>query len=298
MCSRSAPAGGRSRWSAALAGENETVPVRIWDAADNSLRTIIPDKNVMAECVLSNDGRWMVIGIGAADRDGNVERLRIVNLATGTADDWTGPDEWPKYFSLSSFSPDGRWLAFAERDLRYNEPGVRLWDLANRRPAALLPDLFAWAVFSADGQRVAGSVHSQTRRNEFDDVFAVYDTASGRELARWDGERAFEIDALTPSGSGLIAYWTGTDPVLRALVTQIKCWSVADRHERWSIDTVVDRRPVEGGRRFAIQRQDYSAGLNEVIIIDAEDGRTLFRRPLRKGENLRDASPDGRTLLT
>ena len=191
------------------ASDSGNKPVRIWDAADNSLRTIIPDRSFIAECKQSRDGRWIAFGTSPGDRDDNVNSLRILNLATGEADDWI---QAPRRFQLVSFSPDGRWLALAEHFLK-DEPGVRLWDLINRRPGILLPDLWD-CVFSADGQRVAGSVHSRTRINSFDDEFGVYDLASGRELARWPGEQGFEVAALTPDGSGLIANWTGTDPVL------------------------------------------------------------------------------------
>jgi hypothetical protein len=126
----------------------------------------------------------------------------------------------------------------------------------------------------------------------------VFDTASGRELVWWHGERTFRVTGLTSNGSGLIADSSGTDSVLRPAVVDIKCWAVADRRERWSIDHVVGHVPVEGGRRLAMQRQDDSAGLNEVILVDADDGRALFRRPLRHGEELWNACPDGRTLLT
>ena len=55
---------------------------------------------------------------------------------------------------------------------------------------------------------------------------------------------------------------------------------------------------MEGGRRLAIQRRNDTAGLNEVIIVGADEGRTVVRRPLGNGEKMWSVSSDGRVLLT
>jgi hypothetical protein len=276
--------------------ESEAVPVRIWDAGDNSVRSIIPEVSGKAAYRQSSDGRWIVVGIGAADRAGTVDRLRIVDLATGDAYDWTGPAGQTRRLGIPRFAPDNRWLAFAEDDPS-GDPAACFWDLARRRPAALLGDFLGSAVFSADGRRLAGWVRVHEPKDGVLEKFAVYDTATGRELARWEGERYFGIAALTPDGSALIGDSSGL-VCIGPIPMQVKCWNVTDGRERWSVDAVDRWLSVEGGRRFVTHRSDNAIGLNEVVLVDADDGRTVRRIRLREGQALCDAAPDGRALLT
>src|SRR4051812_40231215 len=51
-----------------------TVPVRLWDTADGSVRTILPAKDPLATYALSPDGRWFAVG----ERQGDGHKLRVI----------------------------------------------------------------------------------------------------------------------------------------------------------------------------------------------------------------------------
>jgi hypothetical protein len=263
-----------------------------------SVRTVVPDKQLIAANCRSPDGRWLVVGLDAMYPAGDMGRLRIIDLAAGVHDEWAGPPGWAKRLSQPTFAPDGRWLAFEEHGWD-EDGGVRLWDLAGRRPGPFLPDARGVPKFSADGRRAIGAVQAAAGPDEPNTELAVWEVASGRELARHAYPPGYYITAVSPNGNLLIEVSEGR-VAGEFFVKRGVCWNVADGRELWSVDGLVSRLRtwvlVDGGRRLVAEQVDETTGAREVVGLNVENGRADWRLPLHHAI-LHDVGPDGRSVL-
>jgi WD40 repeat protein len=282
------------------AEEGDRVPVRVWDTVAGSLRTVVSEKDVQATCAQSPDGRWLAVGVGPVDREGGVNRLRILDLTTGSEDELAGPDGAPRWYELAVFSPDSRWLAVAEHERAAapgtNQPGVRLWDLEAHRAGVSLPTARPTFTFSPDGRRLAGEVWLEDATNNGGFETVLWDTATGRELAHLPTPRFLNVVALAPDGTALIGEYREIEPVLPAPM-EYACWNFVGGQKRWSVPNGERLFAVVGGSRLMGHRHDATAGTKDVVVLDAADGREVGRMTLGKKVCLTNAGPDGQTIF-
>jgi WD40 repeat protein len=282
----------------------DRVPVRVWDTGVGSIQTVVPDQDVMAGCRLSPDGRWLAAGVGPADSNGNVNRVRIIDVASGEADELAGGSRtydlmmpWMGSRGWAVFSPDSRWLFVVERNDGGPE-GLRLWNVTGRRAGPFLTGAHTPFAFSPDGRCFAAMADSQDAVDDARRDCVVWDNATGRELARLRKPLFDTIEELTLDNSGIIVgHCTGPATGLGDTTPhRFVCLNLADGRERWSVEDVQRFVPIDGGRRIMAHRHT-PAGVNDVIILDTADGRTVGQVPLADDDCLEDAAPDARTLL-
>jgi WD40 repeat protein len=269
------------------------VPVRIWDTTDGSLRTIVTE--MMAGCVQSADGQWLVFGVGPEDRQGGTRRVQIINLATGDQDVWTGPPDVTSRFEKATFSPDNRWLVFAEWHEDFMDPdGLRLWNLETRSPGALIENARD-PLFSPDGQLMSVSVPGNNA-NEIDATDGVIrETAGGREVGRIPIRRG-HAKFLTPDGRGLVVGTCTSGDSLQLLADQYRCIDITNGRDRWTIEDVKLLLPILNGRQLVINRGEAAIPYDEFVTIDVNDGKTA-RIPMSDDEGLWAAGPMGKTRV-
>jgi hypothetical protein len=276
-----------------VAGEwPPTVPVRLWDTAAASVRTVLPARNSLATLALSPDGRWLAVG----DRRAESRFIRLIDLTTGRADELTHPAGAAVRYEYAVFSPDSRWLAVAEQE-REDLPGVRLWDVSGQQPSVLLAVAVAPVRFSRDGQRLAAVAWSPRAPADGAVDYAVWEVGTGRELARLRKPGPLPIAAFTPDGTGLIVQVSSdvNSPMLTRC--EYACWDIADGRERWSVrDMCFVRNPVADGRLLVMLHHP-AADINEAILLDAASGAEVRRTSLGVQEYPLHAGTDGRSLL-
>jgi WD40 repeat protein len=263
--------------------------IRAWDIENGSVRTVTPVPANVETRALSPDGRWLAVG----ERHGDIERVRIIDLATGQEDQLGHPTGAPVRYGDAVFSPDSRWLAVEEQEAK-DQPGARLWNLVERRPGAFLT-AFAMARFSPDGQRLATMERFADSPDGAAD-FAVWEVATGRELTRLRKPPLGGVVMLTPDRSGLcLGLGSNSSGTTGG---QYVCWDIADGHERWSVrDKVEVGTPVAGGRWLAMSDEDPTTGKSDAVVLDTNDGTVVNRIELGPNRWLVYAGPDGRTLL-
>jgi WD40 repeat protein len=263
--------------------------LRVWNTTTGAIRTFDTGKGRVPSCAKSADGRWLAIPTDS-------KRVRIFDLTTGNESETAGVglDRWN--YDLFDFSPDGRWLAAGEPD-EGNGVGVRLWDLRAKRPHILLGTARQQVAFSADGSMVAAETDSGEEPDDENRIFLVWDAASGRELNRLRKLRWFRVAGFTRDSKAIIAARCTSPSSLDNTPMQYVCWNLADGHERWSVDDIEVCTSVDGGRQLAFWRRDGAIGLNEAVVLNADDGQFVRRMPLRENEWLAAFGPDGKTLV-
>src|SRR5262249_38675873 len=128
------------RWAATI---GRPAPVRVWDLETGRLVRRLPAAG--ARAAVSPDGRWLVVGSGAA--------YQYVEVGTWRDGPRVDRDDAPLP-GLLTFSADGRVLAVA-----HSSREVRLLDAATATPIASLaapdPHLISSLAFSPDGRWLA-----------------------------------------------------------------------------------------------------------------------------------------------
>jgi WD40 repeat protein len=166
---------------------------------------------------LSPDGRMLAVGEG---REGEV---RLWDVETGKElrhipGERENGNNW---LQVLAFSPDGRTLL-----TKQGRSGLRLYEVETGKEIARFEDrgnhlLDDVVPFSADGKRFALLRHHRVAQEN--DVVAVHETHSGRELRRWtwcEAETSLyksQALALSPDGSLITALGGNRDQVVRLL---------------------------------------------------------------------------------
>jgi WD40 repeat protein len=175
--------------------------VRLWDAADGSLRLTLGGPHERAGCVaFSPDGRTV------ATNDGG--RVRLYDAATGQPGPTLAADE-ATVLALA-YSADGRLLATAGREGR-----VRLWDAATGAAVATLAghtDAAAAVAFSPDGRTLASGGWDGTVRLWSVPVAQEVLTLAGHKgkvtaLAFAPDGTALASGGKTPADAGEVLLW-------------------------------------------------------------------------------------------
>jgi WD40 repeat protein len=182
------------------------------------------------------------------------------------------------------FSPDGRWLATADRI--GDTIGIRLWSLPDGRPGPVFPDTGRPFSFSADGRRLVGPDSAAWGPVRLFRTWEIPTGACQTVSTPWASYH--KAACFSEDGAGLIvSEMLPTRPFYR-----LACRALATGRERWQIPGV-GSDPLAGGRLITCVNGDDS-GL-ELTIHDTTDGRLIHRI---SGDDLVDLqlAPDGRTL--
>jgi WD40 repeat protein len=176
------------------------VHVHVWDATTGEERFRFPHEGPGWACAISPDGRFIAVGAEAAP-------VRVYHLRTGK-EVTRLPGTVETFLGRMSFSPDGRLLA-----LRGPKGNLLLVEVpTGKQRLALTPprgQRFVNFTFSADGGVLVTT----------DETARLWDTLTGQELGRLDGDRGWVYSAaFAPDGRTLA---TGDGPT-------VLLWDVAD----------------------------------------------------------------------
>jgi WD40 repeat protein/predicted Ser/Thr protein kinase len=237
-------------WDKAVAGKGAHPSLRLWDAATGEQCAILPHPGIVRTLAFGPDGRWLVSGGDGDDQvriwDVATARVRkeirgpgtpIAGLAISPDGARVAATSWPEFkqhqlgvydraseerlFSAEAwalaYSPDGRWLAVRDADLKT----ILLLDARTHATAARFQGhdkLVYSAAFSADSRRLAScsqdrkvrlwqvdSGDCQVLHGHTDAVFAAAFHPDGTRLATagrdqaiwlWDLARGVEVARL------------------------------------------------------------------------------------------------------
>jgi WD40 repeat protein len=148
-----------------LASTADDRTLRVWDVASGALvYRFEPPRTTLFQAVFSPDGRYLAVGSGDMDWEGDRGDVYLLDAATGqelhTLSGHTGA-----VFSVA-FTPDGRRLASACTE----DKTIKLWDVATGKETLTLRghvDGLQYVAFSPNGHR-------------------LYSVAMDKQLLTWD----------------------------------------------------------------------------------------------------------------
>jgi dipeptidyl aminopeptidase/acylaminoacyl peptidase len=194
-------------------GEAASYEPRLWDvAAGKEIRRFHIPGGSGCPALFSPDGKYLACQSG--------ESLLVWETATGR---WVRQlplqkKPWlPLRVTAVAFSPDGRTLVSAERDMSFEKPtsAVQFWELASAKVRLSSPCAPAWyaeACFSPDGKVLAVADAQHNVR--------LLEAATGMLLQRFAGHQA-DIGSLAFAPDGKSVASASAD-------TTILVWNVAD----------------------------------------------------------------------
>lgn len=221
--------------------------VKLWDVTAAKMRTSLRGTDHVHSVAFSPDGKTLASVNGAQtvtlwDLATNSER---VTLEGHTKED--KESDYPVYSVMSvAFSPDGKTLAAANRDM-----SVKVWDVATSRRSTLSGHTHAVysVAFSPDGKTLASASGDKTVR--------LWDLATNRERATFKGHtESVKSAAFSPDGRILAS---------ASYDKTVKLWDVATGEERATLKRIHTVKSVAfspDGRMLA------SAGGSEVTVWD------------------------------
>ena len=163
-------------------------------------------------------GGW--IAVAGADR-----RIRIFNPALEQLETLTGHPEWPRVLAAS---PDGRWLASADR-----KSGIRLWNTGDWSLARKIPQPADSLHFDRPGRRLLAAVARPMRGAVKTRTAAcVFDVGTGKLRGEFKMHKyLFTCAAFSPSGKtvacGVEAEHDSLDQ--QAVLIDVRTGRVVDR---------------------------------------------------------------------
>jgi WD40 repeat protein len=268
-------------------------PLHLSTTPDGSARTLSCPEDCYATYCVSPDGRWLVAREYL--REITHTRAELFDLTSGTEiglSKMLGDDSID--FRQALFSPDGKWLALAYV-AKCDEHYVQIWDVAGRRPAAILPAAFDPMAFSTDGRHLATNAWAPQKAASY---FAVWDVATGREMSRANNPLGFALRSLTSDGKALIL---SLDENIRVYNKwpheEFICQNIADGRVRWSVSDVEFYRRVHKDGRLVMYRTNRKNAVSEAVVLDIESGQVQSRITLADLAVFRDIAPDGESVL-
>lgn len=166
--------------------------VQVWDlASGQEILNLITDAREVVGMDVSPDGHYLITtGIGSTD---------LWNLIDGTLAEELPQISMHRYAGLVDYSPDGRFIALADRDRGPTATGtVLIWDVENNQAFQRIetPSLVHSVAWSPDSLSIAVGEERGTIR--------IIDIRSGNELAQLSQQRPVEAIDISPNGQFLI----------------------------------------------------------------------------------------------
>jgi serine/threonine protein kinase len=263
-------------------------PLELWKLADGKgIRCLLERAAVNHFAAFSPDGRLLAYQRG--NGKGVVhDKLVVHDLEAGRAvAEWALPGQ-RMVWSLA-FSPNGRRLALGFVDEK-KVPVIQVRKVPTGEVIAHLPhpDGCTWIVWHPDGQRLAVACDDLRIR--------LWDVATGKELASWEGhtKEGIQFVAIDRAGRRLASY----DYNLR-----LRVWDVESGQQTFSmpfipLGTFGDVHPREDGEVRLVSRD--GRYLRLLRLLDGGEYRKLSgRTPAgREEQDYLSVSPGGRLLLT
>ena len=297
---------------ATLVSASEDKLVRLWNVATGEFKTI-PENSISGDLFVdvrfitySPDGQTLAI-VGGSDNtvqlwDATTGQLRatlaghtysafnnsfrdIVHLKATLA----GHTSW---IVSVAYSPDGRTLASAGG---YGDNTVRLWNVANGQPIAILTGHASWinaVAYSPDGSTVAGG------GGYGDNTVRLWDATTGRLKATLAGHTSW-INAVAYAPDGLTLASGSKDTTIRlwdATTGQPKATLIGHTYEVRSLTYSPDGQTLASGDAQEVRLWDVATGYPITTFKSpAHEVRSLTYSP--DGETLASGGEDGTVLL-
>lgn len=254
--------------------------VCLWDLESRRRIGRLLHPEIVIGAAASPDDRWLAT---ASEKEHEGQPVLLWDLATQKIAATLTTNFWLTQGSIT-FSPDGKWLAFATR-----LGGLRIWDVRDVNALSEVTNLPAFCP-PAEGLGVAFSPDSRTLAYNENDHGAIllWDSVSRSVVDRLTGHQNFVVAlAFSPDGKTLAS---------GSYDRTAKLWKLAP-----------GARPSSGAATAVGQQaQELSRARNDAEPAATEDGRTplnLAERRERLSVTNRSGgftslafSPDGRTL--
>jgi WD40 repeat protein len=125
--------------------------IKLWNVAARSpIKTLIePGEETVLSVAFSVDSQTLAVGVMSKE---DVSEIRLLNVPDGTLNEiLVSPSQKP--VSALAFNPNGKLLAFVERD-----SGITIWDLATHKPPKRLEHNNVYSLaFSPTNERILAS---------------------------------------------------------------------------------------------------------------------------------------------
>ncbi len=287
-------------------GNSARGEVKLWDLGARKERATLVNKLGKAgRLALSPDGRTLAVGVSQFEREkgGWTGGIELWDAKTGRSSGVLQHAKPRGVFALA-YSPDGKTLAALEigQDGKENRQNVTLWDVAEARVRASLPEerghCLAW---SPDGKVLARGVYLFKGRE-----------VTGTEVRLWDVSAGKERPALTNPGSKNPLRSLAWSPDGRTLAGTdytgaITLWDVDQGRVRATLPSEGERVVLAlafapDGKTLAAavgnrSSRSYEPGL--IALWDAGTGRRLDTLTGHRSDVFAVAYyPDGRTLVS
>jgi tetratricopeptide (TPR) repeat protein len=204
-----------------LASAGMSGTLKIWEAATaKELHALEKQGDLNFDLAYSKDGKYLALAVGNINKAGEQKKppgeVKVFDAASGKAiASFTGHRN---LLSSIAFSPNGKWLASADRD-----HVVKVWETVTGKEVLFLKghtQPLVSVAFSADGRRLATA--------SMDGIVKMWEAETGQELLVLKSEGIQHL-AFSPAGNSLAT--AGRDRIVKLWEGFVPTTSVRLRRE-------------------------------------------------------------------